>query len=525
VRSAPYSPLRRLVAVALFGVVLGLTPAPVGAQSAEATNEVAFIAAHGFGKPVRLATIAAGADAQVAIAEGPEGPAAVWEDGEGLVLERLGPADPERLASTRGVRGVWAGEAGGAPLVVWLERDLGDGRMRLVWRWRGETRELARPSQLPHVGIVAGSRAPALAVAVATAEGWRISLYDWGGSVRHSDRRDLTVAALDAVREDDAVVVGWLEGSSEVVLGRMDGDWSALIARWPDGAPRPEPPVTLGAARRVGTGDVVRLAATKDGIVAAWPAPDGRLLARAADGAVRVLGTGSLLGRPGGRWTWTEGDEIRRATPEGAVVTVVRLPAAPERAAAGHAAGVTGIVWSSGRYAGGIDVWAVTDRDAYQPSWIDRVAVAMDWDPWRPWSAAGGHLLVSLLTAGLLALAFTPLWWLGSVLLARRSATSRRAEAIDGTVLGIGTVLGGIVAMTAWSTPGPAEVRALTGGPAWIGAGVAAGVAVAWLALRGRDLEPTFGRTLAAAAAGGTMLFVLSFGTLVAWQRLFGAVA
>ncbi|MDZ7707251.1 MAG: hypothetical protein U5J97_05035 [Trueperaceae bacterium] len=511
--------------VALFGFVLALCAGPVGAQPEGAPTDAAFIASHGFGRPVRLATIAAGADAQVAIAEGPEGPAAVWEDGEGLVLERLGRGDPERLASTRGVRGVWAGGADGAPVVAWLERDLSDGRMRLVWRWRGETREVTRAAQVPHVSIVAGSLAPTLAAAVPTAEGWRISLYDWDGSVRHSDSRELTVAGLDAVRVNDAVVLGWLEGSSEVVLGRMDGDWSALIARWPDDAPRPELPDTLGAARRVGTGDVVRIAATRDGVVAAWPAPDGRLQARDASGAVRVLGTGSLLGRPGGRWTWTEGDEVRRTTPDGSVVTVLRLPAAPERAASGHAAGVTGIAWSSGRYSGGLDVWGVTDRDAYEPSWIDHAVAAMDWDPWRPWSAAGGHLLVSLLTAGLLAIAFTPLWWLGSALLGRRSATSGRAELIDGTVLGIGTVLAGIVAIAAWSTPGPAEVRALTGGPAWIGAAVAAGVAVAWLALRGRDLDPTFGRTLAAAVAGGTMLFVLSFGTLVAWQRLFGSVA
>lgn len=524
-RLTPSTLLRRTVLLTLLAIVLASASGTVGAQPAVAPDDATFIASHGFGRPVRLATIDAGADAQVAIAEGPDGPTAVWEDGEGLVRQHLGDGRVERLASTRGVRGLWAGEAGGAPVVAWLERDLSDGRMRLVWRWRGETRELTRGGQAPRVRIVAGSSTPALVAAVPTAEGWRLSLYAWDGTVRHGPVRGLTVAGLDAVRHHDAVVVGWLEGSSDVVLGRLDGAWSALIARWPDDASRPEPEATLGAARRVGTGDVVRLAATEGGLAAAWPAPDGRLLARDPDGAVRVLGTGSLLGRPGGAWTWTEGDEVRRTTPDGSVVTVLRLPAAPERAAAGYAAGVTGIVWSSGRYAGGLEVWGVTDRSAYEPSWVDRVVVAMDWDPWRPWSAAAGHLALSLLTAGLLAIACTPLWWLGAALLSRYRATSQRTVLLDGATLGIGTVLGGVAAIAAGSTLNPAEVRALTGGAGWIVAGVVCGVGVTWLALRGRDVEPTFGRTLAAWTSGGTMLLVLAFGTLVAWQRLFGAVA
>jgi len=237
------------------------------------------------------------------------------------------------------------------------------------------------------------------------------------------------------------------------------------------------------------------------------------------------LGTGSLLGRPGDSWTWISGAEVRRATPDGSAVTVVRLPAAPERAAIGRAAGVTAVAWSSGRYTGGLEVWGVTDRNAYEPSWIERLAVAMEWDPWRPWSAAAGHLLLSLLTAILLAIALTPIWWLGAALASRRRATSSRAQLIDGATLGIGTVLVGIAAIAAGSTLDAGAVRALTGGTGWIVAGVLAGVAAARLALHGRDLESVFGRALAAWASGGTMLFVLAFGTLVAWQRLFGAVA
>mgnify|MGYP006291141183 CR=1 FL=1 len=489
----------------------------VGAQDALVTADAGPIASHGFGRPVRLAVIAAGADAQVAIAGTRDGPAAVWEDGQGIVLQRLGDGEPERVVDTRGVRGLWAGEAGGDPVVAWLERDLSDGRVRLVWRWRGETRELRRGGQPPRVRVVAGAPTPELVAAAPTPDGWRITLYDWAGAARDSDVRELTVAGVDAVRVDGAVVLGWLEGRSDVVLGRVDADWSALLARWPDGSPGPEPPTVLGPARNGGSGDVVRLAPADGGVAAAWPAPDGHLQARDPSGEVRTLGAGSLLGRPDGSWTWTRGAQVRRAMPDGSAATVLRLPAAPERAALGRAAGVTGIAWSSGRYTGGLEVWGVTDRTPYRPSWIERVAVKMAWDPWRPWSAAGGHLLLSLLTAVLLAIAFAPAWWLGAALASRRRATSARAQAIDGAALGIGTVLAGIVAIAAGSTLDAEAVRGLTGGVGWTAAGVLAGGVAAWLALRGRDLEPTFGRTLAAAAAGGTMLFVLAFGTLVAW--------
>lgn len=511
---------------ALLAVVLATWAGTADAQDAWTSPDAEPIASHGFGRPSRLAVIPAGADAQVAIAGGRNGPAAVWEDGQGIVLQALGDGgEPERVVRTRGVRGVWAGEAGGDGVVAWLERDLSDGRVRLVWRWRDETRELRRGGPAPYVRVVAGAETPELVTAVPTAEGWRITLYDWSGAARQSGARDLTVTGLDAVRQGDAVVLGWLEGSNEVVLGRVDADWSARIARWPDGSPRPGLASVLGPARSVGSGDVVRLAAAEGGVAAAWPAPDGRLRARDASGDVRTLGTGSLLGRPEGSWTWTTGAEVRRTTPDGSVVTVLRLPAAPERAALGHAAGVTGIAWSSGRYTGGLEVWGVTDRSTYEPTVIEHIAVAMDWDPWRPWSAAGGHLLLSLLTTVLLAIALTPFWWLGAALASRRRATSPRAQLIDGAALGIGTVLAGIVAIAAGSTLDAGAVRALTGGAGWTGAGVLTGVAVAWLALRGRDLEPTFGRTLAAWVAGASMLFVLAFGTLVAWQRLFGAVA
>lgn len=514
---------RRLLAA------LALLIAPPLPALAQATADAPAIAAGGFGRPVRLGTIDAGDGAQVAVAGGRDGPAAVWEDGGGLVLQPLDPADasePRRLVDSRGVRGLWAGDAGGDALVAWLERDLRDGGTRLAWRWRDETRTLATTGQAPRVRVVRGADAPQALLAVPSAEGWRLELHDWSGEVRTGAPRPaaLTVAGLDAARTPGGVAASWLEGSNEVVLGRLDAAWTARLAVWPDGAATPGEAAALGDARHVGDGDATRLSVDGQGRVeVGWPGADGVLRVGSRASAPVALGTGTLLGRVGGAWTWVDGAEVRRREADGTLRTVLRLPAAPEHAAAAHAGGVTGVVWSSGRYLGGLEVWGVTDRVAYRAGWLERLALAMGWDPWRPWSAAGGHLLLSVLTALLAASVLTPAWWLGAALAARRADGSSRAVARDGAALGIGTVLAGAGAIVVAARTGAG--LALVGGPVWIACGLAAGVAAAWAASAGRDLDATFGRLVVAWAAGTAMLLVLAFGGLTAWQRLFGALA
>lgn len=518
--SASTLPRRLLAALALL-------LAPTLPALAQAGAEAPAIAAGGFGRPVRLGSIDAGDGAQVAIAGRRDGPAAVWEDGGGLVLQPLDPdaSEPLRVVDSRGVRGLWAGDAGGDALVVWLERDLRDGATRVAWRWRGETRTLATTGQAPRVRVVRGADAPQALLAVPSAEGWRLQLHAWSGEVRVGAPRPaaLTVAGLDAARVNGGVAASWLEGRNELVLGRRDASWTARLAIWPDDAATPGEAAALGSARHLGDGDATRLATGGEGRVeVGWPGADGVLRVASGASAPVALGTGTLLGRLGGAWTWIDGAEVRRREVDGTLRTVLRLPAAPEHAAAADAGGVTGIVWSSGRYLGGLEVWGVTDRVAYRAGRLERLALAMGWDPWRPWSAAGGHLLLSVLTALLAASVLTPAWWLGAALAARRADGSPRTVARDGAALGVGTVLAGAAATIVAARTG--DGLALVGGPVWLVAGVAAGVAAAWAASAGRDLDATFGRLVVAWAAGVATLLVLAFGGLTAWQRLFGAM-
>ena len=511
---------RRLVLTALWAAIL-----PAVAQQPPAYAPLPAIAAGGFDRPQRIVGMEGLLTAEVAVAPTDGGPWAVWEDGEGASVRAIvGEEPPVRWVETLGVRGMWAGASDGDVVVVWLERDLRTGTSALLARWRGETRTLLETRQRPRVAVVAGASRPELALALPTTDGWRLGLVDWDGALRLGAPRPETIHSVDASRSERGVRLAWLEGRDELVLGRLDAQWRAFRADWPDGATDPRAVADVGDAQVLGGRDVALLGGPM-GTEVAFTAPDGRVSVTDAEGATRTLGSGTPLGWLGGDWLWFEDVFVRRMGDDGRIETVLRLPAAPERIAADEAGGVIGIVFSSGRYQGGLEVWSADDAEAYRSGPLERFALTMGWDPWRIGTAAGGHLLTALLVATLAAMAFMPIWWLGASLLARRSTTGGAAATIDGVVLGILSVVAVIVpvALRVAATGGPDA--ALLVDPAWLAAGTIAGVGVGLTVSRGRDLEATVGRMLAAMLAGSTLLAVVAFGTVSAWQRLLTAGA
>jgi hypothetical protein len=495
------------------------------AQATPSYAPLPAIAAGGFDRPERIVSMEGLLTAEVAVAPGPDGPLAVWQDREGVSVRPVAGGDPPvRRIETLGVRGMWAGASGGDAVIVWVERDLRTGTSDLLARWRGETRSLLELRQSPRVAVVAGASRPEVALALPTTDGWRLGLLDWDGDLRLGAPRPETIHALDAARSEVGVRLAWLEGRDEVVLGRLDAEWRAFSADWRDGAADADAVAALGPARVRGGRDVALLGGPS-GRDVAFTAPDGRVTVVDAEGTARTLASGTPLGWLGGAWLWFDDVFVRRMGDDGSIETVLRLPAAPERIAADEAAGIIGIVFSSGRYQGGLEVWGADDAEAYRSGPLERFALTMGWDPWRIGTAAGGHLLTALLVATLAAMVFTPVWWLGASLLARRPSRGHAAATLDGVVLGILSVIAVIVpiALRVAATGGPDA--ALLVDPAWLAAGTVAGTVVGWALSRGRDLEATVGRLLAAMLAGSTLLVVVAFGTVSAWQRLLTAGA
>jgi len=521
--SRRFRTLRRCIApVALTMVLLfGCNPAGTAVDS-DATAQVA-IAAHGFARPESIASSDGVFGRQVAVAAGPDGPIALWQDRDGL-RSKLLPAGPnERFVTSRGVRDVWAGAAGGDRLVAWAERDLRSGRTSLMLRWRGETRNLLTSVQRPLATLVSGSKEPELMIASPTPDGWIFTLHSWDGTVRRGPGRSLTVASLDARRRGSVITLAWIEGSDEQVFGRPAGSWSAYLVRWEDRDAGPGQAIRLGAARHDRDADVVRLGSAAEGEVA-WPAADGALLVRRGGATAVVLGQGTLIGHLAGRWTWLDDRLVRQLDASGKVLTVLRLPSPAEHVAAAYAASTVGIVWSSGRYLGGLEVWAVTDTTPYRDSRLERLALAMGFDPWRPYQAAGGQLLIALLAALLLASSMTPAWWLTAWALARRSTTSSRQIALEGALVGVvvPVLTATLMAVRIEAIGGPA-IRLLVG-PGWLAAGIVGGVSAALVTLRTRDLDGALGRLLAAWISGFVLSLILAFGTFGAWQRALGSI-
>lgn len=510
---------RRLTVVLLW--------AWLAAALAQATADDPAIAAGGFDRPERLATLdrVSGSDVAVAAALG-DGPLLLWHDADGLVARRATGGEIERVVASTGIRGFWAGSADGDAVVAFLARDLATGSSALRVLWRGETRTVIDTGQAVLASVVQGASVPELAFAVPTPDGWRVALWSWERGSRSAATRDgdLTVSGLDAVRAGAGVRVAWLEGRDDRVLGRLESNWRARVADWPDGAEVPDTIYDLGRAKRQDERDVARIGGERSDEVA-FAAPDGRLVVSDLDGSRREIGRGVPIGWLDARWTWRIEDRVRRLAPDGTVETVLRLPAAPQRIAAGEVDGIVGMVWSSGRYLGGLEIWGVDDATPYRSSPLERFALSMGWDPWQIGSAAGGHLLVSILVGLIGAMVFSPLWWIGSSLLARRSTRSIRGLVLEGALLGIGSVVSVAVpvALRVGGRGGPGA--ALLVDPAWLASGAVAGLLIAFATLARRDLEATFGRLIAAVVAGTVVLTILAFGTLSAWQRLIAQVA
>lgn len=475
----------------------------------------AFKAGGGFDAPRRVAEIDRSGSSDVVLVGGDQ-PHVAWERPDGVWAAPLTGGAPEPWLERRGVRALAGGESGGRAVWARLERDLRSGRYRVAWSWDGTTRTAWEGSVPATPVLVRGSEQPELLLAMVEEGRHVLRHVSWAGQRRTLHATDLERVGVDALRTDAGLHVAWLEGRTDRALGRVQSDWAAWWRPAGGGSAQ-----RLGEARRPAPSDGAHLFVHDAGPGVAWPGVDGRVrLARAGD-APATLGPGRPLGVLGGAVFARDGDVVWRAPAAnpGARTPVLRLPAAPTRMEALATGGTRWLAWSSGRYQGGLTVWAADDRRAFRPGPLDRMAARMGWDPYAPWRSLLGQGLSSLLIAVVATMALTPLLWLGAAVAARRGASSGGRQALFGGGLALGAWVLAAAAGVALTPQGNAELRALTGGvalPALLGA---ASLGLVWTLRRRADAEPLIG-TLASAWLASLLLGASwIFATFEAWRR------
>lgn len=523
--------MARLVLGVMFTALLAAFPAC--ASHDEAAER--FVAAHGFSKPVQLATSAS--STRVAVATDAETPYAYWYDSAGLYRKPLIDDRPTELVRQgRGTRDLDAVTVAGEPALALVIRDFTTGRHEHIVTWRNQSRTVASSLQVQAVALGAAADGPVWAVREPSALGSALTVGGWQRDAIVIRESHESIAGYDiATSSDGSMWVSWLEGSTDqTALGAFSA-WHAYVVRLdPSGASGD--PIALGPAVHRGRLDLTRLAVV-DGRPASvlWPREDGRLVATTfaagSDGGDpsiaamarvhRELGAGVPIGVFEGFAYWAEGDRVlsMRLEAGGATRQVVWAPNAIESVAAERPeTDDLFLAWYGATLRGGFAIYGAGTHAAFEPDWRDRLAAAMGWNPWDVWSEALGQLLTSLLVGVLATMALSPLLWLVAVLALKLTPFERW------TVLGI-AVGGGVVAVVLGSarlaaTLPPAQLSSLFGTGPQVVAALAVAAVVTWLLRRRADSEALLGTLVAAASCAGIAFAILSFITFQAWSRV-----
>lgn len=502
-----------------------------------ANGAPSFVAAHGFSRPVQVATPPASTRAALAFDDG--APYVYWYDADGTLRARPEePIDPERVSEARGIRDLAAVSAAGAPAVLRVTRDFGTGQNAHVIAWRGERRTVATSLQVLPVALAAAPTGPGWAIRRGGPSGSALEVAGWTREPALVRATDESLAGYDVIAADDGGWwVSWLEGTTDQTALGSFSDWRAYVAHVaPDG--RVREPVELGGAVHRGRVDLTRLAAGGDRTVhVLWPRDDGFVVATTlspdaepapavGEGRVdRVLGPGIAIGVWDGFAYWANGDRIRRLRLEPGTTeqNVLWAPNVIEGATGGIGPdGVLWLAWFGGTLRGGSAVYAAGTADPFVPGPVGRIAAWMGWNPWDVWTEALGQLLASLLAGTLLAMALTPLLWIGAALAVRFGRVG--TGVVAGIAIGGGVVAASLLAVRLRLVLPPDMVTSLFGTWWQVAIALGAGATATWLFRRRKDAEPLLGTLIAASACAGIAIAVLSFLTFQAWSESWGRI-
>ena len=501
-----------------------------------------YVAGAGFDKPREVGW--SSITTRFAFTATASGPFVHYTDNSGLhAVDVSEPAAVDELPareiySGRGVRQVASADVAGEPAVAYAYSRAGTFGIPHVVSWRGEERQLFEAHQAYELELLDLGGEPGLLYS--RLEGGRhvLKLVTWDLEETIIYESEDWLAGYSAARAADGTLhLAWLEGYVEQgAIGGPQSEWSAYL-----GVLSPDGVVTgateLGTARNVGIESRTSITLVDGTPVVMWPGENGEVLAGSAGSPPVRIGVGSPLGLASLHAYWFDGHYVYRAAlpPE-----VTGQQPAGEEDSDEAAIAVENVAWSpftieTGEVATegdhtflawygptrGLDylVFATDNREAFQPGAMDRIAAALNWNPWNFWEAFVGQLFGSLFAGIGIAVLFAPLLWiLASVFV----GFGRRYQASTvGVVLGAVLLLLGAagfamvpIVRSGWLTP-------LLGTPLQLIACVLIAALLSWLLLRRSDAEPVQGML----AGGGMFIFLCAsaivFLTFTAWGEFW----
>ncbi len=469
-----------------------------------------FQAQNGWGLPHRVATTAI---TQGVVLDGPAG-RIIAADQTGLLAKSLTGGADQTILTASGIKGL-VGTGGGSSLALaWYQRSLTENSA--VWGWfQGKPRKLAE-TEFPGVAVTLWRDQPLTVYAVGVGDETVIYAQSWAGKAAEVRRTKLNIGALAVnVTPNGQLGIVFAEGYRNPQDEKYDAIFSLGDPETGFQARRLGAAVFTGREQRYAVAvrgeqllpawwyesdeqqRVAALTKTHDPHLAYWDGSGIREFTRQS---------GELLGQTQDSLYYALGSDIWAL--ELNTGRVSRQLIAPDGLSYASlefnpSTRVRSFVWQSLQADGfASTVYQADSSQPYQPTVMDRVSVALGWNPWFPAQSALAQTLMALLLGAGATMLTAPVIWFTS--------SQRQIAPPIAALIGVGFVVAFRLASGAFSAPGWSLEPLLT--PPWwtAGVGVLLGLIVVVLSrkrLSASELGPTIASSLVVLLGVFVMVF------------------
>ena len=435
-------------------------------------------------------------------------------DQQGLIAHAFASSDQTVLLEHSGIRSLVGAGSGDGLALARYSRSLADDNA--VWAWhRGAAKKLIE-TQNSSLAVALLNATPVFAYTVAEGEQTTVYLERWGKPRVAVYRTKLNVGALAlGIAPSGQIGVLFAEGYRNAQDEKYDAIW--LTGRLEGGSFKRQ---RLGAAVYAGREQRYAVAVRGEKLLPVWWFESDDDQRRAAltkrhnprlalwDGTkpLEFAEAGDVMGQIDNALYYSVQSDVWALELTG--LTTSRQVIAPRGIIAGAITSANGMryaAWQNLQSDGfASQIWLSDTEQPYEPNPIDRLSVAMGWNPWyAPQSALAQIVLAGLIAAGAVMLT-APIVWLIS------TQTKRRIQLWVAASIGAGFVIAsrifsGTVSAPNWS------LEALLTPPWWTAVvGVLLGAGLVWLLKRrisATDLAPTIASSLVVLTGVFVMIF------------------